>query len=116
MAHNWTHSFMSGMNYIDGRYVYEDMHDLARERRPKKVTISWIPYRPVELFGLTPRVRTCIHYYRKGLKDHLEKHGIRPAALKELRTEVYVAANFRMYVRAYAKDDRGKEHEAFVWE
>ena len=115
MSHNWTHSFMSGMNYIDGRFVYQDMWDLARARRPKKVTISWIPYRPAELFGLTRRVRTCVRYYRKGLKDHLQSHGILPAALKELRTEVYVGGNLRMYVRAFARDDRGKEHEAFVW-
>jgi len=64
---------------------------------------------------LTGRVRTCIEHYRKGLSLHLVRHGVELSSLQELRTEVYVAGNFRMYVRAYAKDDRGKEHVAFVW-
>jgi len=115
MSHNWSHSFMSGMNYIDGRYVFEDLHDLARRRRGEKIVISWIPRRDLELFRLTPRVRRCVRHYRKSLKTHIARHGIDFAALEEMRTEVYVADNSRMHVRAYAKDDRGKEHEAFVW-
>ena len=115
MSHNWTHSFMSGMNYIDGRFVYQDIYDLARKRKPRKVVISWIPNRTAELFGLTARVRKCIRYYRTALTVHLERHRIRPEALRELRTEVYIGENFHMYVRSYALDDRGKEHEAFVW-
>ena len=31
MAHNWTHSFMSNMNYVDNGYVFEDMYQLARD-------------------------------------------------------------------------------------
>lgn len=115
MAHNWSHSFMSGMNYIDDQFVHEDMHKLARERKGQKVVVSWIPVRTEELFVLTPRVRKCIKAYRRGLREHLERHKIEPTSLVELRTEVYVAENFRMYVRAYALDDRGKEHATYVW-
>ena len=114
MAHNWTHSFMSGMNYIDGRYISQDMELLARSCRGQRVTISWVPVRVEEMFRLTPRVRECIAYYRKALPKHLEMHGVESAALAEFRSEIYVAENFRMYVRAYVKDDRGREHEAFV--
>jgi hypothetical protein len=106
---------MSGMNYIDGRYVFEDLHDLARQRRGERIIVSWLPRRDSELFQLTPRVRKCVRYYRKSLEIHVANHGIDLAALEEMRTEVYVAQNFRMYVRAYTRDDRGKEHEAFVW-
>ena len=31
MAHNWTHSFMSAMNHVDGDYVFEDMFALAED-------------------------------------------------------------------------------------
>jgi hypothetical protein len=115
MSHNWTHSFMSGMNYIDGRFVFEDLHDLARKHRGKKIIVSWIPIRHSELFCFTPRVRKCIRYYRKDLKSHIARHRIDVEALKEMRTEVYVGDNFRMYVRAYTKDSRGKEYAQFVW-
>ena len=115
MVHNWSHSFMSGMNYADGRFVFEDVYDLARDRRVRKVTISWIPVRTEELFGLTPRVLECIRFYRRDLEKHLRRHQVDARALVELRTEVWVAENFRVYVRAYALDDLGKEHTAFVW-
>jgi hypothetical protein len=106
---------MSGMNYVDGRFVFEDLHDLARERRGEKIIVSWIPRRDAELFRFTPRVRKCIRYYRKALEKHITRHRIDPHALKEMRTEVYVGENFRMYVRAYARDNRGKEYSQFVW-
>lgn len=37
------------------------------------------------------------------------------AHISEMRTEVYVAKNYRVYVRSYMLDDRGKEHVQFVW-
>ena len=106
---------MSNSNFVDGGFVYEDMQRLARERRGQRVVISWIPVRTEELFGLTPRIRTCVSFYRKSLTEFLQRQKLDPAALAELRTEVYVADNFRMYVRGYALDDRGREHSAYVW-
>ena len=31
MTHNFTHSFMSAENYVDGGYVFEELSQLARE-------------------------------------------------------------------------------------
>lgn len=106
---------MSDMNYVDGGFVYEDMYAMAREQRGEKVIISWIPATNEELFGFPPRVRKCVMAYRVGLAEHLRHHSIDAAALVEFRTEVYVAENFQMYVRAFVLDDRNREHIAFVW-
>jgi len=106
---------MSGSNYVDGDFVFEDVHRLARDRKGQGVTITWIPERPEELFNLTPRVRESIKYYRKALPEHLTRHSIEPSTISEMRTEVYVADNYRMYVRSYVLDCRGKEHVQFVW-
>ena len=115
MAHNWSHSFMSCMNYLDGGFVFEDVYQMARERRGEQVTINWIPATSEELFGFPPRVRNCVLAYRIGLAEYLRRHSIDVAALIEFRTEVYVTENFRMYVRAYVLDSRKKEHIAYVW-
>ena len=115
MAHNWTHSFMSNMNYVDNGYVFEDMYQLARDRRGEKVTITWIPSPQEELLWLTPRIRESLKHYRKALPEHLVRHQIDPDAISEMRTEVYVAKNQRIYVRSYVLDNRGKEHVQFVW-
>jgi hypothetical protein len=115
MAHNWSHSFMSGMNYVDDGFVFEDVYELARTRRGAKVVINWIPATSEELFCLSPRVRKCVLAYRQGLEVHLQRHSIDAAALLAFRTEVYVEENFRMRVRSYVLDDRNKEHIAFVY-
>jgi len=106
---------MSGVNYVDGDFVREDMYQLARERKGEKVTVSWIPNRPGQIEGISPRVRESLKHYRKDLPAHIQRHKIDSSAILEMRTEVYVAENNRMYVRSYALDDRGKEHVQFVW-
>lgn len=114
MAHNWSHSFMSGVNFVDAGFVFQDVYEMARERRGAKVVINWVPATSEELFGYSPRVRKSILSYRAGLQEHLERHGIDGSAVLEFRTEVFVADNFRMYVRSYVRDDRNKEHIVFV--
>lgn len=106
---------MSGMNYIDGDFVREDMYQLARERRGERVTISWVPSCASDSDGLSPRTRKSLEHYRKAFPAYLKRHNIDADAILEMRTEVYVAENHRMYVRSYALDDRGKEHVQFVW-
>jgi hypothetical protein len=116
MAHNWSHSFMSDNNYIDGRPVYEDIYRMARAHRGNKVVISWIPPVIDESVELTHRVQKCIEAYRATLAEHLRRHQVDICALVEFRTEVYVAENSQMHVRAFVRDDRGREHVSFVWD
>jgi hypothetical protein len=44
----------------------------------------------------------------------MKSHRIKEEMIAELRTEVYLGKNFRLYVRAVAVDDRGKEYSQFV--
>jgi hypothetical protein len=115
MAHNWTYSFMSCANIIDGDPVFADVHRLARERRGQKVILSWIPERPEELLAHTPRVREAFARYRPFLAEHMRRHQVLPEAIAEMRIEVYVSESHRMYVRSCVLDDRGKEYTQFVW-
>jgi len=114
MAHNWSHSFMSAMNYVDGAFVCEDVYSLARKQRGEKVIINWIPAAE-DLQTLPLRVQQSALAYRAGLAEHFRRHRVDASAIKMFRTEVYVAENFRMYVRAVVIDDRDKQHVAFVW-
>lgn len=115
LAHNLTHSFMSGMNCVDDDHVYPDVYALARKNPGDVITIHWIPARTQELFSFPPRVRKSIVSYRQWLPSLMKRHKVNPEMLKELRTEVYLAKNFRMYVRGVAVDSRGKEHIKYVW-
>lgn len=106
---------MSGTQYIDGRFVFEDMRELARQKPGERVTVSWIPRRRDELPSLTPRIRKCVRNMRRQLGDYLERCGLNMKRIEELRTEVYVGANARLYVKAFARDDRGREYQSFIW-
>ena len=91
------------------------MYQLARKCRGERITASWIPIRKDETEGLTPRARESLKHYHEALPAYLQRNNIDSKAILEMRTEVYVADNHRMYVRAYALNDRGKEHVQFVW-
>lgn len=114
MSQHWTRTFINGATPVSGKSVYWDMYDLARRYSGRKVTVSWIPRRTEELFSLSPPVRAMVQHYRKSLPRHLADHGVAMDALTELRTEVFALPPSRMYVRAYAQDDRGEEHVAFI--
>ena len=85
---------MSDMNYVDGAFVYEDVKELARQRRPERVVISWIPTRDHELEALSPRAKACVLAYREKLDGFLVRNGVDKAIIEELRTEVYVEDTF----------------------
>jgi hypothetical protein len=77
--------------------------------------IHWIPDAQDRLVSFSKRVKKSIGFYQDQLAAHLKAHNVEATAIREFRTEVFVGEGFRMYVRAYVLDDRGKEHEAFVW-
>lgn len=115
MIHNFTHSFVGGCNYVDDAHVYEDLHQVARSHIGEKVIISWLPVKTDELFKLTPRIVKSIRYYRDWFPKHTASHKVDLDHLEEYRTEIYIAKNHRLYVKAVAVDDRGKEYSCFVW-
>lgn len=95
--------------------VNEDMKELARQRWPERVIVSWIPNRDHELEALSTRAKACVLAYRERLNGFLVRNGVDKSAIAEMRTEVYVEGTFRLYVRAFALDNRGKQYAAFLW-
>jgi hypothetical protein len=116
LSHNLTHSFMSGMNYFDDNHIYPHVYAMARAQPGRIVTINWIPDTAAGMKEFPTRVQKSIEYYRGHfLPTLLKGHGVERQMVRALRTEVYVAKNYRLYVRAVAIDDRGKEYSQFVW-
>ncbi|MEP6819663.1 MAG: hypothetical protein ABJA18_09025 [bacterium] len=59
IAHNFSHSFVSLMNYVDDGYVIDDLLQVARDANGERVSIQWIPDAPPPSF-LPPRVLKSI--------------------------------------------------------
>jgi hypothetical protein len=113
VAHNFTHSFVSYMNYVDDGYVIDDLLQVARDAHGERVTIQWIPD-SAPPSSLPPRVLKSIAQRKTWLPSHVANSGADIAAIREFRTDVFLKPNHQVAVEAHLVDDRGKEHIANV--
>jgi hypothetical protein len=109
IAHNFSHSFLSGMNYVDDGHVVEDLLKLVREADGQRFSIQWIPDSIPER-AFPARVAKSIALYREWLPKHIERAGGSIEYIREFRTEIFVKRNKQMAAEAHLIDDRGKQY------
>lgn len=109
IAHNFSHSFVSYMNYVDDGYVVDDLLQLARKAAGERISIHWIPDSPNQR-TLPPRVLKSIAYYKEWLPKHIANSGASVESIRTFRTDIFLRPNKQVAVEAYLVDDRGKEH------
>jgi hypothetical protein len=112
--HNFAHSFLSLMNYVDGEYIIDVLLDVISAAPNHTLTIDWLADPPVSSVPLPRVVQKSVAYYRRWLPEHLEHHGIPITALRSLTTTVQ-GTRLGLSARAEAIDDRGKLHSGRVW-
>ena len=109
VAHNFSHSFVSYMNYVDDGHVIDDLLQLARKANGERIKINWIPDTASEQ-GLTPRVVNSVASYKEWLPKLIETSGASIEVIREFRTDIFLKPNKGIKVEAYLVDDRGKEY------
>jgi len=109
VAHNFSHSFVSYMNYVDDGHVIDDLLQLARKANEERIKINWIPDTASEQ-GLTPRVVNSVASYKEWLPKFFENSGASIEVIREFRTDIFLKPNKGIKVEAYLVDDRGKEY------
>jgi hypothetical protein len=109
VAHNFSHSFVSYVNYFDDGHVVDDLLELARKANGERISIQWIPDSPVQK-AFPPRVVKSINHYRTWLPKHIQNSGASVEAIREFRTDIFLKANKQVAVEAYLVDDRGKKY------
>jgi len=114
VAHNFSHSFVSYMNYFDDDYVIEDLLRIVRNAESGRVSICWLPDSQPPA-GLTPRILKSIAHYKAWLPSHIANAGADLAAIREFKPEIFLKPNKQIAVEAHLIDDRGKEHVANVF-
>ena len=112
IAHNFTHSFVSFMNYVDDGYVIDDLLQIARDG--KRISIQWIPDSGPDM-SLPPRVLVSIAERKSWLPSHVRNSGGDIEAIREFRTDIYLKPNKQIAVEAHLVDDRGREHVTNVY-
>ena len=109
VAHNFSHSFVSYMNYVDDGHVIDDLRQLARQANGKRISIHWIPDSTRQA-PLPQRVLKSIANYKAWLPSHINNSGAKVEAIREFRTDIFLKPNKQIAVEAYLVDDRGKEY------
>lgn len=109
IAHNFTHSFVSFMNYVDDGYVIDDLRELARKANGERVSVHWLPDSRLQS-QLNPRILKSIAYWKTRLPDLVARSGADIEAISEFRTDIFLKPNKQIAVEAHLLDDRGKEH------
>ncbi len=105
-SHNFTHSFVSYNNYVDDDFVMRDLAKFARAANGEVVSIDWLEDQP----PFHGRIAKSIELWKKWIPEHLSNHELSLNCIAELRTDVWLEANYQITVRSYAKDINGKEY------
>ena len=113
-AHNFTHSFVSYENCIDGEYVIEELRQKARKLNGGVLSIYWLPESDPANMGLSKRALESLKCYRQWLPELAGQHEIDLAVIRELRTDIYRKPNHQIEVLACLVDDKGKVYEKTV--
>lgn len=109
IAHNFSHSFVSYMNYFDDGHVVDDLLQLARKANGERISIQWIPDSSNDR-AFPPRVKKSIAHYKEWLPKQVQNSGASIQAIREFRTDIFLKPNKQVAVEAYLVDDRGKKH------
>ena len=113
-AHNFTHSFVSYENYIDGEYVIEELRKVARELNGEVLSIYWVPDNGPINIKLSKRALASLRSYREWLPKLADQHEVDLCTIIELRTDIFKKSNQQLEVLARLRDDQGKEYEQSI--
>ena len=109
VAHNFSHSFLSSMNFFDDGHVVDDLVRIARDANGERISVQWMPDSPPPVF-LTKRVLKSIAHYKSWLPQFAERSGADVAAIREFRTDIFMKRNHQIAAEAHLVDDRGKKY------
>ncbi len=109
VAHNFSHSFVSFMNYVDDGYVIDDLRQLARQANGERISIHWLPDSKHQA-PLPQRVLKSIDNYKAWLPNLVSSSGASIEAIREFRTDIFLKPNKQIAVEAHLIDDRGTAH------
>ena len=115
VAHNFSHAFVSSMNYVDDGHVIDDLRQLARKADGERISIYWIPDSKHQA-QLPQRVLKSITNYKSWLPKFVSRSGVNVEAIREFRTDIFLKPNKQIAVEAYLLDDRGKEYSCSVFQ
>lgn len=113
MLHNFGHSFVSLMNYVDDQYILDVLPELASRSPGYEIDINFANGN-VSPPGEYPAVlHKSISYWKDWLPKHIANHRLEPERLSEIHVR-YRLVKMGHEIIVSTSDNRGKEHKVFV--
>lgn len=113
LIHNWSHSFVSMMNYVDDDYVIDELGKILRRDEVASVVIDPLNRTIEPPAARTSRIVKSVGYYADALAKQMEGENVLPHELASFRL-VISRPKGSMAFMAEATDDRGKDYSARV--
>ena len=111
--HNFGHSFVSLMNYVEGEYIDDILAKFAREAPRNEIRINFADGSVEPAMPVTLKLSKSIEYWREWLPKLLESQGVSAAAMGPVLIR-YRLTRVGKEVIVEAADDRGVSHKVFV--
>ncbi|MFN9788786.1 MAG: hypothetical protein ACK54R_03560 [Pirellulaceae bacterium] len=111
--HNFAHSFVSLMNYVDGEYIIDLLPKLLRETPGHEIRFSLLDGTISPQRGFHPAFMKSIGYYRNRVASHLESENVALDIVRSFEFILFADINGPI-CRAEAIDDRGVVHTESV--
>jgi len=113
MLHNFGHSFVSLMNYVDDEYILDVLPRLARKVAGHEIDINFAngEISPSGEYPVT--FHKSVSYWREWLPKHMNHHRIEAQRLSDVHIR-YRLVKMGHEIIVSVTDDRGKEHKVFV--
>jgi len=111
--HNFSQSFMSGMNYFEDDHVMYDVYQMANKSEERAVSLNFSNGTCSHPKLATLRVYKSLTHYSLRLSKHLKSHDVEPSSVHEVKLTINCVNPGHQLV-AEAIDNRGKSYKINV--
>ena len=111
--HNWSHSFLSLMNYVDDDYIIDELSRLLSDRGINEIVIDPLNKHIDPERARTKRLLKSLGYWTGALPQQRQRENVLEHELATFRLHI-TRPGTSLDCVARATDDRGKEYKVSV--
>ena len=106
--HDFTHSFMSLMNYFQNDYTVDTLREFVSALPERKLEVMWYPSFVCTSPNIPDRVSASLSHYSEWLPKLAQSMKVDLSHISEIKTIFDFSSRFGFQANTRAKDDRGK--------
>jgi len=113
MLHNFGHSFVSLMNYVDDEYIIDLLPSVAASVPGNEININFSQRTISPPFEYPMTLVKSVNYWADSLTRHIESHNVETSRLSDIHLR-FRQGELGYEVVMSTVDDRGQSHNVLV--